>query len=65
VKLFSKNKTTNSMLPSNLPVSVPWHIKSVKEIEEILDTSIKTGLTAEEAEKRIADYGFQNIHITV
>lgn len=49
------------MLPSNLPVSVPWHIKSVKEIEEILDTSIKTGLTAEEAEKRIADYGYNEL----
>ena len=38
-----------------------WHTMDIKEVERILKTSIRTGLTEEEAKKRLDEYGENKI----
>ncbi|MHB1376338.1 MAG: cation-translocating P-type ATPase [Candidatus Humimicrobiaceae bacterium] len=38
-----------------------WHTKDIREIESILQTDIKKGLTEDEAEKRIQQYGYNEL----
>lgn len=61
MRILAKNKTSQSLSSSNLYNNVVWHTKSIEEAAEKLNTDLKTGLGAKEAENRITDYGYNEL----
>ncbi|MEA2015795.1 MAG: calcium-translocating P-type ATPase, PMCA-type [Actinomycetota bacterium] len=57
----NKNKINRPGAESVPAETIHWHTKPLKEIEEKLNTSLKTGLSKKEAESKISKYGYNEL----
>ena len=61
MRIEDKNKISEPISETTAIETIPWHTRPVNEIAQKLNTDLKTGISEEEAGRRIAKYGYNEL----
>jgi len=61
LRIEDKNKISEPISETTAIETIPWHTRPVNEIAQKLNTDLKTGISEEEAGRRIAKYGYNEL----
>jgi P-type Ca2+ transporter type 2C len=61
LRIEDKNKISEPISETTAIETISWHTRPVNEIAQKLNTDLKTGISEEEAGRRIAKYGYNEL----